>query len=149
MTKTKEEKREYNRAYHAAHRAERRARDAINREKHRVDQVKYRADNPEKARATCAAWRAQNPDNVRSLKLKQYGITAAQYDAMLTAQDGACASCGRPPTAKRRMHVDHNHDTGQVRAILCNGCNTSFGHLQEDPALILALHAYAVKWSQI
>jgi hypothetical protein len=59
---------------------------------------------------------------------------------MLTAQDSKCAICGGGPAggikAAARLHVDHDHDTGKVRALLCNGCNRGIGYLKDDPALL-------------
>lgn len=53
---------------------------------------------------------------------RKYGITAEQYDAMLSAQGGVCFLCGRPPKT-RRLAVDHCHETGAVRKLLCDKCN--------------------------
>lgn len=50
------------------------------------------------------------------------GITEAEYDERLAAQNGGCAICGATPK-KRRLHVDHDHKTGHVRGLLCHRCN--------------------------
>ena len=52
----------------------------------------------------------------------KYGITLAQYEAMLEHQSGGCAICERPPAA-RRLSVDHDHKTGIIRGLLCDYCN--------------------------
>lgn len=49
-------------------------------------------------------------------------ISDEEYARRLAAQDGRCLICGRPPQT-RRLHVDHDHKTGQVRGLLCYGCN--------------------------
>lgn len=54
--------------------------------------------------------------------LRKYGITEAQYNAMLARQGYVCALCGREP-AKRRLAVDHDHADGRVRGLLCYSCN--------------------------
>jgi hypothetical protein len=47
-----------------------------------------------------------------------------EYDAMLAAQGGVCAICGRPPKpGGRRFHKDHDHKTGRLRGLLCFTCN--------------------------
>lgn len=51
-----------------------------------------------------------------------YGLSEAQYDKMLARQGGTCALCGRPPKT-RRLHVEHNHKTKQVRGLTCHFCN--------------------------
>jgi hypothetical protein len=57
---------------------------------------------------------------------QSYGITVEQYDVLSSQQNGVCAICGRPPV-KRRLAVDHNHTTGQIRGLLCIACNTLVG----------------------
>lgn len=52
----------------------------------------------------------------------QLGVTDEEYARMLTAQGGGCAICGAKPKT-RRLHVDHDHATGEVRALTCHRCN--------------------------
>lgn len=62
----------------------------------------------------------------------RYGIGAAEVEALIQIQGGVCAVCKRrPPT-----QVDHDHQTGVVRGVLCDGCNGGLGHFRDDPALI-------------
>jgi hypothetical protein len=78
----------------------------------------------------------------------RFGISIAEYDAMLAAQQGLCAICGRPPDATsrnpqiNRLHIDHDHTTGRVRALLCCLCNWGIGHFQESPVLLDKAAAY-------
>lgn len=78
----------------------------------------------------------------------QYEITPEQWDQLFKSQGGKCASCGDvpPEDAKRRFHVDHNHDTGSVRGILCHSCNVALGHLKESHSRIRSLLAYLDHW---
>jgi Recombination endonuclease VII len=55
-------------------------------------------------------------------RAKALGITDVEYGAMLRVQGGGCAICGAKPKT-RRLHVDHDHATGQVRGLLCHRCN--------------------------
>lgn len=55
-----------------------------------------------------------------------YGLTRIQYDDMVRVQAGRCASC---ETTKHKLNVDHDHATGEVRALLCNYCNTMEGFM--------------------
>lgn len=60
----------------------------------------------------------------------KYGISVEIYEAMLDAQGGACAICGGPPTKTFRcFDVDHDHETGRIRGLLCRGCNTRMGYV--------------------
>lgn len=72
--------------------------------------------------------------------LRKYGITIADYEAMLHAQGGGCAICGRRPEEQKRyptfLHVDHCHDTGRVRGLLCDQHNLLLGRFDHDPALL-------------
>lgn len=66
----------------------------------------------------------------RAWGLKRYGLTPADYAAMLVAQGGACAICRLPEKADRNLAVDHDHETGIVRALLCNRCNVLLGRFE-------------------
>ena len=62
-----------------------------------------------------------------------YGITRADKDAMLAAQGGVCAICGtNDPKGRWPWQVDHNHETGKVRGILCHHCNLTLGNAKEN-----------------
>jgi hypothetical protein len=74
---------------------------------------------------------------------RRYGMSAAEADAMLEAQGGLCAICKSAPAA----HVDHDHDTGAVRALLCFNCNGGLGQFKDDPFL-LHLAAFYVEHHQ-
>lgn len=64
-------------------------------------------------------------------RTKKYGITPEQYRALLAAQAGVCAICGTAPSPNRRLHVDHCHTSGRVRALLCQPCNTQLGFYEK------------------
>lgn len=80
-------------------------------------------------------WRKQNPDKHRGHKLKsRYGIDAAEWKQMFDAQGGRCAICGSEEPKGRNgvFHVDHCHETGAVRALLCHNCNHGLGYFQDN-----------------
>ena len=58
----------------------------------------------------------------RTVALRKYGITEAQYQKMLVKGGGACWLCGGIPKT-RRLAVDHDHKTGRIRGVLCFRCN--------------------------
>lgn len=62
-----------------------------------------------------------------------YGITSDEYDKLYEAQGGRCFICQRATGARRRLAVDHDHETGYVRGLLCKACNYKvLGHLRDD-----------------
>ena len=84
----------------------------------------------------------------RSYQLRsRYGMTETEHDARLAAQGGVCAICRKPPNpngrgAASRLHVDHDHETGRNRDLICNGCNRGIGYFFDDPALLRAAAEY-------
>ncbi|HET9534581.1 MAG TPA: endonuclease VII domain-containing protein [Mesorhizobium sp.] len=73
---------------------------------------------------------------------RRYGISAADYAAMLARQGGRCAVCRRKPEPGRRLEVDHCHVTGQARGLLCHRCNTMLGMGDDDPRRLRPAVAY-------
>jgi hypothetical protein len=69
---------------------------------------------------------------------RRYGITAAEADYLLAQQNGMCAICNAAPA----VHVDHDHATGAVRALLCFNCNGGLGQFRDDPAVLRAAAEY-------
>ena len=70
---------------------------------------------------------------------------------MFTAQNGLCAICQQPETKQRNgkkfeLAVDHDHETGAVRALLCSHCNYALGYFKDSPDLLLAAIAYLQKY---
>lgn len=91
----------------------------------------------QRARRTAGKVKPLSPEARRNAHLKNlYGITQADYEVMFAAQDGLCACCGQPSNV--HLHVDHDHTTGAVRALLCGPCNRLVGHI-ESPRLALAM----------
>lgn len=68
---------------------------------------------------------------------RNYGIGIDEYNSMLLSQEYGCAICGvHNDSLKRNLAVDHNHDTGQIRGLLCHGCNTGIGLFKENPEML-------------
>jgi len=85
--------------------------------------------------------RKEDPQKKRkSYGLRKYGITLADYDAMLARQNGLCAICQKKPD--RTLAVDHCHVTGRVRRLLCLRCNVGLGNFDDDPIRVLEAAAY-------
>ena len=71
-------------------------------------------------------------------KLALHGLTQEDYQRMLKAQGGVCAICGQPQTvdnkreSRRLLCVDHDHETGRGRALLCDPCNLLIGLVSDN-----------------
>lgn len=88
-------------------------------------------------------YRANNPDVFRDQSYRsKYGITINDYDRMLAQQGGRCAICATDKPDGGRFCIDHCHDTGDVRALLCRCCNTGIGNLRDDPKIVEAALRY-------
>ena len=85
----------------------------------------YRKRRPEVGREAQRRWR------MKSI----YGTTVEDYDAMFEQQGGVCGICHHPQESKK-LAVDHCHETGKVRGLLCENCNTGLGKFKDDPALL-------------
>lgn len=68
-----------------------------------------------------------------------------QYNAMAEAQGHRCALCGEKPNSGRRMHVDHDHESGRIRALLCHHCNLLLGNAKDSTARLRQAIAYLEK----
>lgn len=104
----------------------------------------WRARNPERVRVHWLTAITKNPDRGRPSALRRhYGITVEQYDSLLLNQDGRCAICGKTVEENgQRLHVDHDHETGRVRGLLCNACNPGIGFFKHNPDLLKKAMGY-------
>lgn len=80
---------------------------------------------------------------------RNYGISDDEYQSLLTRQGGLCAICRREETCLanngrliKSLAVDHDHETGEVRGLLCTNCNKSLGCMGDDPDRLMAAAAY-------
>lgn len=74
-------------------------------------------------------WKRRN----KHYNLLKFGITLADFDQMLKDQNNSCAICGGPPKNIKGFQVDHNHETGAVRGLLCHSCNQGMKALDKTP----------------
>jgi hypothetical protein len=87
--------------------------------------------------------RAHRYDRKYDLK-KNYGITIEEYDRILAEQGGGCAICGADVSdgRKRYLDIDHCHESGRVRGILCSNCNRGIGCFLDTPERCRAAAEY-------
>ena len=74
-------------------------------------------------------------------RMRLYYMKLSDYEELLEQQQGVCAICGQSETSRnqwgaKQLAVDHNHQTGDVRGLLCFKCNTALGRFNDDPALL-------------
>jgi hypothetical protein len=95
------------------------------------------------------AYKAKNPQKVLAIERKSklkitYGITPDQYDDLLVRQNGKCAICAvkKPGGRTKMFFIDHCHNTGSVRGLLCMRCNTGLGLFLDNPKFLLNAISY-------
>ena len=99
---------------------------------------KRRLRNSPQEREYQKKYRDNNKDKRKNVMLKlRFNLTLEEYKSMLEAQGGVCKICSMTETTKknnsdevRMLCVDHDHNTGQVRGLLCNNCNRALGHYE-------------------
>lgn len=113
--------------------------DLAHPEEKRMRNKKYYENNKEKHNAYCYV-------NNRN---KTYNITQDIYDTMLNNQKGVCAICGKKETKVGRINkkikplsVDHNHNTGKIRGLLCQNCNSGLGLFGDNEDLLIKAANY-------
>lgn len=91
----------------------------------------------------------KSPEAYRRSNLRRnFGITPEQFDERLAQQGGVCAICGLVKHTydkngkPRSMHVDHDHQSGRIRGILCHDCNTGIGKLGDSVELLRSAVEY-------
>ena len=103
-----------------------------------IDKVRERGrrwyhTHKDQMRAISSAWKKRNPDRQRQYRhfwwIRKYGITPEEYQLKLVAQGNTCAICraSNPGPRCRFFAVDHDHNSGRIRGLLCNKCNRVLG----------------------
>jgi hypothetical protein len=93
-------------------------------------------------RAKSLEYYYKNREKQRDQRLRRtYGISLHEYGQMLTMQASGCAVCGIIDPTKT-LNVDHCHQTGAVRGLLCQTCNSGLGHFRDDPELMERAASY-------
>jgi len=103
-------------------------------------------------------WREKNPEqnsvsDIHTKLRRKYGLEPKDFHRMFDEQLGKCMICGLTLSwaegdKRVRPHVDHNHETGQVRSLLCLTCNTGLGMFQDNPELLTAASQYLLSWQR-
>ena len=104
--------------------------------------------NREREIARVGKWQRENPDKLATQRRKtadararkyrqwhlqkQFGLSLDDYALLLSQQGGRCATCRAVPADGTSLHVDHDHETGRVRGLLCMRCNNALGLMRES-----------------
>ena len=94
-------------------------------------------------------WREENPEKKKSQHLlNKYNIDWDYYNHLLESQDGRCSICGtKDPKGRGNFHVDHCHETGRIRGLLCNECNIGLGKFKDDPTILHQAADYLMRFN--
>ena len=104
--------------YHESHRKWRNK----NKDKRIKDSNDYYHNNKEKVKVVIE----------RSRLKRTYGITLEEFNEMSLKQNNVCAICGNKETESKKLAIDHNHATGEIRKLLCHKCNRGLGSFKDD-----------------
>jgi hypothetical protein len=116
-----------------------------NRQKAIANVKRWQQENRVEYNAKQRVYRSKRRDIEREGHLRRtFGITQGDYDKLLACQGGGCAICGKQP-GKISLHVDHDHETGEIRGLLCVGCNNALGQFHDDAALLDRAISYVAR----
>lgn len=110
------------------------------------DYMRKRREDPEfkaKERDNMRKKRGETPHLAREYDLRvRYGLTLEQYNNMVEAQGGRCAICGteEPGAGRNHLFIDHCHETGVIRGLLCHHCNVGLGRFKNVSILQAAIN---------
>lgn len=115
---------------------------------------KYYEKNKEKLKADSREYHQRNLERNRAnarirMLMKKYGITWNEYQDRLSSQGGGCAICGDTGGMSHMISplvVDHNHETGEVRGLLCAPCNAGLGQFGDDIDKMISAIAYLMSF---
>lgn len=114
----------------------------------RANDRAYGDEHREARSARSRAWRKANPERQRTHSRRhhlrrKFGLTLEAYDDLLAGQGGRCGICETTDTAPWDWFcVDHDHDTGAVRGLLCHPCNVAIGQTGDDVEVLRKAVAY-------
>lgn len=94
----------------------------------------------------CKVDKRDRTDIERRRRFRTYGITEADYNAMLERQGHCCAICQTDTPGRKGWAIDHCHDSGVVRGVLCSPCNSAIGLLRDDPDVIMRAAMYVERF---
>jgi hypothetical protein len=148
----KEKKRQYDMAWRQKNLERIKSQSRAYYHSHQVERRQKYLDNKAEINAKCRAYYRRNKSQIRNQKLvKTFGITQDAYNEMFLMQNGVCAICKqkghRHHGIDSLLYVDHCHDTGTIRALLCGRCNKGIGLFLDNPEFLREAADYVVRHS--
>ncbi len=80
-------------------------------------------------------------NEIRNTKLKNYGLTLKKFNELINSQNNSCAICKKPFNEVTAC-IDHDHQTGKVRGLLCPNCNWALGHAKDNIKILESMIRY-------
>ena len=100
----------------------------------------YYEKNHDKIRIQQRKWHSTRRGySTPGTRRRRYGLTQVQYDILMLTQCGKCAICTE---VMEPSYVDHDHETGRIRGLLCRHCNTGLGCFKDNPELLVTAGEY-------
>lgn len=111
---------------------------------------KYHSDNLESRKEYQQKWRDSNKEKIKESFIKyRYKVTIEEVNSIFENQGMCCAICGTDTPTKKGWCIDHCHNTGLVRGVLCSKCNTAIGLLDENIDTMTSAIEYIIKHNNI
>ena len=106
----------------------------LNKEHSKSKSVTWNKANKDKRSKISNNWYQKNISKVKGIALKrEYNLSMEQYDQLLSQQNNCCMVCHKNQVLfKKKLAVDHCHETGKIRGLLCDGCNRGLGFLKDS-----------------
>lgn len=120
----------------------------------------FRTRYPASVRSSVYAWRTRNrehlrtygrqyykdnPEKIRRSNLRKYDLSLEKFNHIFRGQRSCCGICGSSHHNGKNWHVDHDHESGVVRGILCHGCNTGLGGFRDSVGFLNSAIEYLVR----
>lgn len=106
---------------------------------------KWERENPEKVKASNKRWRENNRGKTKIAALKAvYGLSEDEFRELLDSTIGACPIC-EEEFGSHTACIDHDHETGEIRGIICRKCNLMLGRINDDIDILLNAIEYLKK----
>lgn len=108
--------------------------------------MKWREQNKSKYNNSAKGWRKNNPTKLYASEIKRrYKCSLEEYNQRLVKQNGKCKICGElhdPANKRKRLFVDHCHNSEKIRGLLCHRCNCMLGYARDNPDVLIEGAAY-------